>query len=160
MRSSAGRSAAMRPARSAPRRRRRSRSSRSSVTARPRIAGERGPEVVRHRLQERVLHVVGDAQALAAHHALGGEVAFELLRPVLLGDVEEHALPVLGLAVVVQDQPRLIVDPDRAAVLARSSGSVTSWIRPTDRRRDGPLGVVGMHELVHRSASAYQSCGV
>ena len=44
---------------------------------------QRRPQVVGHRLQERVLHVVDFAEAFA-HHALDGEVALEVLGPVLL----------------------------------------------------------------------------
>ncbi len=78
--------------------------------------GERRAEVVRHGLQERGLHLVLEAEPF-------GLVALALERPrqlegaALLGHVDEDAEPVARAPVLIEDQRRLIVDPDGAPVL-------------------------------------------
>ena len=81
-------------------------------------ARERRPEVVRHGLEERVLHLVERAQP-GGRLLLGVERLHQLgLGVLLLGDVVHHALQVDRLPGLVRERLGLFVDPDDVAVLA------------------------------------------
>ena len=83
----------------------------------PEDRGERRPQVVRHGLEERVLHLVERAQPLrrvALRVQRPGEL---LLRELAFGHVEQEALPVRGLAGKLHERGA-VVDPDDSAVLA------------------------------------------
>ena len=81
----------------------------------PEDRGERRAQVVRDRLEEGVLQLVGLAQ-LVGGLPLRRQVGLERLRALLFGDVHEDALPVHRLAGVVRDQSRLVVHPHHASV--------------------------------------------
>ena len=106
--------------------------------------GERRAQVVRDRLQERVLHLVERPQALGGL-ALDVEGALELrLGFLALGDVEQESLPVRGLArQLAPAWPR--PGPRRCGRPCRSSGIPS-------RRRSRPPPV-----LLSASASSTRS---
>ena len=87
-------------------------------------------------LQERGLHLVLDAQALRLC-PLALQITLKVLGPPLLGDVDQHALPVDRPAFVVEHQPCLVLDPDLVPVA-----------------RDQPIG--GCVRLTTRGAQLHQ----
>ncbi len=112
---------------------------------------QRCAQVVGDRLQERVLHLVEGPQALR-RLAFDGQRAFELLLGLLaLGDVEEEALPVGGLAGEMHEDG-LVLDPDDPAVLRDHpvlEGEALVRVLPVALRvrREDALPIVGVRDL-------------
>src|SRR5206468_9775107 len=83
-----------------------------AVLERDRVAEDRGqrrPEIMRDRGQERVLDLIRATEFV--------ERAFELLlRALALRDVEQHALMEERNAGIIEDEHGLIAEPDRVSV--------------------------------------------
>ena len=82
----------------------------------PQDRGERAPELVRDGGEERVLHLVEGSQSFGRFPLTLFGFAQRLLGELALGDVHQDALEVGRIAVLVVQERRLVVHPDRATV--------------------------------------------
>ena len=109
-----------------------------------------GPDVVRHGGQEGRLDLVGPSHVL---HRLPLEVERPcevVVRLLGIGDVEHHALPVHGVALVVHLEDRLVADPHRPAVggdqTVLAGVGLARLVALLPLQKD-PLAIVGMEGL-------------
>jgi hypothetical protein len=98
--------------------------------------GERGAEVVRDRLQERVLHLVERAEPLRSIPLTDQGIVQLLLRALQLRDVDVDALPELRSAELVTEEGGVLPHPYGPAV-AGDHAVLDAERRPVFERADG-----------------------
>ena len=139
----------------------------SSVSAEPEDRGQRRPEVVRDRLQERVLHLVERAEPLCRFafaperlRVLPLAPTERLLGALALGDVDHQAAE-LSRPLRAAHHVHHVADPDRAAV-GRGHPVlevlVLARVRGDPRAGDRPVAILGDRVVAPTASLAIHSC--